>query len=656
VIRDISARKAFEQELRAKSRLIESTLENMDQGLIMIDADGRVVVCNRRAIDLIGFPAELMARQPHFREVRRYQMENREFAQSDADFQRWIEEGGPMPDQPFYERVRPNGTVVEVRTVPLEGGGVVRTYTDITARRQAELARRESEERYRLLAENASDMIILRVVGGPRRYVSPACLSMLGYTAEEFLPIATQTLVHPDDCARVIGIYSRLCPQCPEIRDVHRLRHKDGRWVWVEGAFRLMDGGAEPMVLASIRDVTDRQLQAEQLKTAKEVAEDLLRKAQAASEAKTDFLASMSHEIRTPLNSILGFTNLVLEGEGLTAEQRRQIEQVRGSGQALLTVVNDVLDFSKIEAGQVELDPQPFALRALLDNAVSIVRGIAMERGIPISLELDPALPANVVGDADRLRQILLNLLNNAVKFTPQGEVTLAVRRTEEGLHFAVADTGIGIPSDKLPRLFERFTQVDSSIRRQFGGTGLGLAICKRLVTLMGGEIGVWSREGEGSTFWFEVRLPEGAAPTPLASLLPQQKPVRPVDILLVEDVDINQELARLILEKAGHRVDVASDGAEAIEAVRKKCYDIVLMDVQMPVMDGITATDRIRRMDGPQASMPIIAMTANVLPEQIARFKEAGMDDHVGKPFQATELLATIARWTNQSRLRTAS
>ncbi|HEV2559439.1 MAG TPA: PAS domain S-box protein [Microvirga sp.] len=656
VIRDVSSRRIIEEELRAKSELLETTLESMDQGLIMIDAAGHIVVCNRRAIDLMGFPPELMARRPHFRELRRYQAERGEYVQSGSAFQRWIDEGGPMPDEPLYERVRPNGAVVEVRTVPLPGGGVVRTYTDITARRQAERASRENEERYRLLAENASDIIMLRAVGGPRRYVSPACRAVLGYTPEEFLELPTPELVHPDDLPRVMSIYDRLSPGNPEVRDAHRLRHKDGRWVWVEGAFRLMSGGSEPTVLAALRDVTDRQLQAEQLKTAKDMAEDLARKAQAASEAKSEFLASMSHEIRTPLNSILGFTGLVLDGGSLNPEDRRYIEQVRGSGHALLTVVNDVLDFSKIEAGQVELNPQPFALGELLDNAVSIVRGIALERGIPIALEAATDLPAAVIGDADRLRQILLNLLNNAVKFTRQGWVTLAVRRCAGGLHFTVTDTGIGIPADKLPRLFERFTQVDNSISRQYGGTGLGLAISKRLVTLMGGEIGVESRAGEGSTFWFRVPLAESLTPA-----LPARRPAadgaaRPAHILLVEDVAINQELARLILEKAGHRVDVAGDGAEAVEAVRRTAYDLVLMDVQMPVMDGIAATGRIRRLGGAHAALPIVAMTANVLPDQVARFRQAGMDDHVGKPFQAAELLATVARWATSSRLDRAS
>jgi len=650
VIRDVSDRKAVEDELRRKSHLLETTLENMDQGLIMVDADERVVVCNQRAIDLMDFPADLMATCPSYREVRRRQAEKGEYAGADPEFQKWIDAGALLPERLTYERVRPNGTILEVRTVPLACGGIVRTYTDISARRKAEQAGHESESRYRLLAENASDIIVLRPLGGALRYVSPACYSMLGYSCDEFMALSPEQLIHPDDHAKVAAIHRDLCSGRSEIRHVHRLRHKDGSWVWVEAAFKLMGEGDSPMVLAALRDVTERQNQAEELKAAKEEAETLLRKAQEASQAKSDFLASMSHEVRTPLNSIIGFTNLVLESGRLGPEPRRHLEQVKGAASALLTVVDDVLDFSKIEAGQVELEPQPFALRAVVENAASIVRGIAGERGIPIEVAVEADLPGIVVGDADRLRQILLNLLNNAVKFTPQGRVRLEVRSRGGRVRFSVTDTGIGIAPQKLSRLFERFYQVDSSIRRKFGGTGLGLAISKKLVELMGGAMGATSREGEGSTFWFEVALPHSGRPFPSAQAGPHASVSRPARILLVEDVDINQELARLILERAGHQVDVAFDGGEALNALQKAAYDLILMDVQMPVMDGITATERIRAMAGPLASIPIIAMTANVLPDQIATFRRAGMNDHVGKPFQVGELLAAVARWTRRS------
>lgn len=387
--------------------------------------------------------------------------------------------------------------------------------------------------------------------------------------------------------------------------------------------------------------------------------------AERASAAKSEFLAAMSHEIRTPLNGILGYANLLLERSRHDPEDRRRLELIRVSGEALLTVVNDVLDVSKIEAGQFELDPLPFSLTELIDDTVAIMRGSALKSAIAIETRIDPRLPGTVVGDANRLRQVLFNLLNNAVKFTPAGSVTLTVRyegqhplasgETAELLRFEIVDTGIGIAPTQRHRLFKPFSQVDGSISRRFGGSGLGLAICHRLVSMMGGEIGVDSTEGVGSTFWFTLALPRGAAaPAEAASGSPDgEGPASavPARILLVEDVPINQTLACAVLEAQGYRVDVASDGAEAIAAIEAASgtadpYAVVLMDVQMPGMDGLTATRRIRAMTGPAASLPIVAMTANVLDGQVQELIAAGMDDHVGKPFKRIHLCAAIERW----------
>jgi CheY-like chemotaxis protein len=359
----------------------------------------------------------------------------------------------------------------------------------------------------------------------------------------------------------------------------------------------------------------------------------------------------MSHEIRTPLNSILGFTGLILDRPDLDPEVMRQVHLIQGSGAALLTIVNDILDFSKIEAGQIDLDPHSFGTEALIGNTLSIVRGLAGAKRLAIRADIDPDLPPWLIGDEDRLRQILLNFLNNAIKFTREGHVTLAVRveaSTPEGetVRFSVVDTGIGIPKAKQHRLFQRFSQVDGSIRREFGGTGLGLAISKRLVELMGGTIGVESEERQGSTFWFTVTLPRGEPGARMSAAASDVQPAsRKARILLAEDVEVNQEIARAVLESAGHTVDVVSDGSEAIMAVQENAYDLVLMDVQMPVVDGVMATHRIRELDGPARDVPIIAMTANVLPEQVAKFRRAGMSGHVGKPFKREELYDAIER-----------
>ncbi|NGM37807.1 response regulator [Methylobacterium sp. DB0501] len=515
----------------------------------------------------------------------------------------------------------------------------------LTRHRDLEEARRAAgmlsagEARYRLLAENTSELIVLAHDDGRRSYVSPAVRRLLGYMPEEAAAMRLRDCVHREDLALLVTQARRLAAGETQVSVVCRARHRSGSWVWVEGAFRRIPGAApgEPAIIATFRDVGERQRHARALEEARITAER-------ASQAKTDFLASMSHEIRTPLNGVIGYADLLLADRTLPGRHRRYVDRIAAAGGALLTVVDDILDFSRIEAGGIALAEVPFAPAALIDNAASIVRGLSEPKGLALDVALDATVPDWVRGDPDRLRQILLNLLNNAVKFTPAGRVAVRVEAEGGTLRFSVSDTGIGIAPEQHGRLFQRFSQVDGSIRRQYGGSGLGLAICKGLVDLMGGTIGVESRPGAGSTFWFRVRLP--ACPAPAAEeAAGRPEPVRPARLLLVEDVPINQDLARAVLEADGHSVDVAGDGAAAIEAVRAKPYDLVLMDVQMPGMDGITATRAIRALPEPVGTVPIVAMTANVLPAQLETFRAAGMDGHVGKPFKRAELAAAIAR-----------
>ena len=367
----------------------------------------------------------------------------------------------------------------------------------------------------------------------------------------------------------------------------------------------------------------------------------------AANAAKTEFLATMSHEIRTPMNSILGFTKLVIATPGLPGEVQRRLGLIDSAGASLLTVVNDILDFSKVEAGEVELHLAPVGLARLVEDAVAIADEPAQRKGLDLTLRATGVSDQVYFADEMRIRQVILNLLNNGVKFTPDGSVELAVEVCEgphiDTVRFTITDTGVGIPLDRRNRLFERFSQVDSSVARTYGGTGLGLAICKGLVELMDGLIGVRSAPGRGSSFWFEVPLSRCDADLDAAQA--ESESVSGARVLLVDDHPMNRELGSTLLTLLGCEVALAENGADAVEAARAGGFDLILMDVHMPVMDGLAATRAIRALPGPVAHTPIIAMTADVLPEHVERCRMAGMVDHVAKPIGVEALHAALAR-----------
>jgi signal transduction histidine kinase/CheY-like chemotaxis protein len=378
--------------------------------------------------------------------------------------------------------------------------------------------------------------------------------------------------------------------------------------------------------------------------------------AEAAARAKSDFLAAMSHEIRTPLNGVLGIAAL-LNRSSLTAEQRNWVRIILQSGDALMSVINDVLDFSKLESGAVELDPVPINLAATVHATVEVVELQARGKALDLHVELSPDIPQWVSVDGTRLRQVLFNLLGNAVKFTDRGKITFALRSADaisaapddaadSRLRFEIRDTGIGISPEAQQRLFRMFSQVDASINRRFGGTGLGLAICKKIVEAMGGTIGVESEEGVGSCFWFEIDAPP--SPMPANAVTEGQIGFSTTvsrNILLVEDMPVNQIVARGMLASLGHKVAVANDGIEALEMLNTSSYDLVLMDMQMPRMNGLDTTKAIREMDGSFAKLPIIAMTANAFHSDRNLCLAAGMNDFVAKPIELEELAAAIRR-----------
>ncbi|MFI4975380.1 MAG: PAS domain S-box protein [Caulobacterales bacterium] len=550
---------------------------------------------------------------------------------------------------------RPNG---EVRHVMSNGaaernaaGEVVTVFgifMDVTDAHARELALRESEAHLRMLAEHSTDLVIWMSPGGTILYASPS-VKGFGYAPDDVLGRKTIDFVHPDDRERAADIIRELFANQSVDRTVrreYRVRTRDGRYVWLEGNPTLILGaeGRVTSAVTSYRDVSARHQLEDDLLDAK-------LRAEAAAEAKAEFLANMSHEIRTPLTGIIGFSGLLGEIDDLPETAKTYVRRITTSGEALLAVVNDILDFSKLEAGQVVLDPQPFDLRRFFADTLSIFSELAAAKLLDLRLEVDSAAPATIEADSARLRQVLVNLLSNAIKFTDQGQVrvTATYEAADQQLWVAVADTGAGVPEDKLGRLFQRFSQVDGSVSRRHGGTGLGLSICRNLVELMGGEIDVSSTLGAGSTFRFHIaaaRADDAAVDADLAAVAAQTD-VPPSSILIVDDLDVNRELIGAVLRAMGHSVEEAASGAEAVKAAISHPFDLIFMDLQMPGMDGFASARAIRNLASANRLTPIVALSANVLPEHVEASAAAGMNDHVAKPIAPAELVAALSRWS---------
>ena len=790
---DVTERRQAEQQLREQSTYLHTLIEASPIGIVAENASGKIELTNRAFRELFGYQSEELQNKSIDEVVA-----PADLRVSASLLTRQVLDGNSL--HAVVQRRHKDGHLIDVEAfgVPFVMDGVLRgqfgLYSDITQRIKAERALKESEQLFRTLSAAAPVGIFLDDGKGNCLYVNAHWMEMTGLTAAEAMGTGWHAAVHPEDRERVSEEWTAATGAGKFFECAYRYTSKSGKIVRVEVIARAISasGDASQGYIGVVQDVTEKYLAAERLREAKEAAE-------AASKTKSEFLANMSHEIRTPMNGIIGMTELALDTD-LTPPQREYLGMVKSSADSLLGIINDILDFSKVEAGRLELECLPFSLLDTIEDALHPLALRAQQKGLELTWSIEGDIPELVSGDATRLRQVLINLAGNAVKFTKAGNISVKALRLDspEGqvaIRFCVRDTGIGIPPEKHQQIFEAFSQVDSSTTREFGGTGLGLSISARLVKLMGGEMGLQSALGEGSEFFFTARFATVAddQTTPvavlnpdlrgkrvlvvddnqvnrdlLAGLLPKwglepvltseghealaaiagsiergqpfplvlldrnmpgmdgyevarrirlvapqdgpiiiilsssalaadteiarqlgifrqlSKPLRraslreaiglalgvpsrsvspprsesasvarpPLSLLLVEDNPVNQKLGLHMLRKMGHQVTLAADGHQAVDAVRSRSFDLILMDIQMPVLSGIDATRAIREWERKQlcARTPIIAMTAHAMAGDAERFLALGMDGYVSKPVRVSLLDAEIHRLTHSN------
>jgi PAS domain S-box-containing protein len=515
---------------------------------------------------------------------------------------------------------------------------------DLALPKQTEEALRRRERRYHSFVDVTNQFAWVTNANGEVMEDVPTLRKFTGQTYEQANGAGWSAALHPDDLHRTLEVWKRAVSTKTFYEVEYRMRRHDGiyRLMLARGVPILDDAGNVVEWVGTCIDITERKAAEEALKQAKVAAE-------AANEAKSQFLANISHELRTPMNAILGMVDLALPKQ-TDSTARDFLRTAKESADLLLALLNDLLDSAKIEARKLELEVAPFSLRHVLDQTTQVLAVRASEKGISFSCRLPAEVPDGLVGDQVRLRQVLLNLAGNGIKFTDRGEivVSVCVESQDAGevcLKFAVRDTGIGIQGSELGRVFQPFAQADPSTTRRFGGTGLGLTIASSLVGMMGGRMWVESEPGQGSTFYFTIRLPLAkqplSEPEPSTDILPAA--ASRLRILLVEDNPANQKLAVYVLRERGHTVDIAGDGQQALCLAQENRHDVILMDVQMPGMDGLEATKAIRAREDSNRRVPIIAMTAHAMQGDRDRCLAAGMDGYLSKPINAREMIALL-------------
>ncbi|HUL10171.1 MAG TPA: PAS-domain containing protein [Candidatus Acidoferrum sp.] len=655
-------------ERRATTVRLQGAIDALREGLTIVDGSGRLVLVNQRMADIYPELRDHMVPGRRLEDALQVGAERGIFDLDGAT------PGGWVAQQMRYHRALEtdvelalrDGRCLLVSERRAENGDIVTTRIDIThlkrqqqALRAAEQRAREVEQLLRDGIESMSEAFALfdsddRLVICNEKYRTMhgelAPLIGPGVSFEEIIRASAEAGHVAEAAGRVEAWVAERMARHRHPTEPFEHQLANGRW-WLIDERRTGDGG----VVGVRTDITRLKLQeavqrhsAARMRRLAAAADAERERAEAANRAKSDFLAVMSHEIRSPLNGIIGYTDLLLDSR-LDPRQREQVRVVRQCGNALLTVIDDILDFSKIEAGKLDLANDPFDLQEALAGVAAITGAAAANKGLRLTVAVADGVPRGLCGDEHRLRQILLNLVSNAVKFTERGGIDIAVEAVtatpdRARLRFTVSDTGIGIPLDAQQRLFDAFYQVEGTYRRKVGGTGLGLAICSKLVALMGGEIGVQSMPDMGSRFSFTAEFGRSAQRAPLGETATAVAEAdTPLHILLVDDLDLNREVATALLTQAGHTVDTAQDGAAAVAAVAAKTYDLVLMDVQMPVMDGYEATTRIRSLPAGKRDIPILAMTAYATRQDIERCALVGMNGHIAKPIDRRTLLTAI-------------
>ncbi len=684
--RQLRRREQAEAALRtseAEFRLLSDAASDM---VSRVNARGQRTYVSPAVSRVIGMTAEAFAATPVLNLVV---AEDRPAAQANLAK---LMSGEPLQETNEFRVCRADGAKrwieVAANTIidPQTGSpaGYVASWRDVTDRKVAEQRLVESEERYRLLAESASDVITCLDLNLRRTYVSPASHAVLGYEPHELIGVPPGRSVHPDDAPLVAERFRRMLEGLFE-RDVltNRVRHKSGYYIWVEAKISLMRDpvtGKPASILCIVRDISDRKAAADQLLAANQdlerVSSNLARArdaAERASAAKSRFLASVSHELRTPLNGIMGYAELLQIEGGLNQAQAARVDAMRAAGQHLLSLITGVLDLSEIEAGRLDLHPTVTNLDDLMMDCMALVRPLAQRKGLDLVNQAAPEAgpqarrPMMIMVDATRLRQILVNLLGNAVKFTDVGSVAVRYNQANSGrFSIEVVDTGPGIAPDQQWRLFQEFERLDGSVSRNVEGAGLGLALSHRLATALGGTISYSDNPTGGSIFTLELPAtqaeevtssnPKGDPASAGLVAVPGVGTGSALRVLIVDDVGINRDIAASFLAAAGHQPTCAECGEEGVAMASEQDFDAVLMDVRMPDIDGREATRRIRALDGRRGQVPIVALTAQAFADEVAECRRAGMDDHLAKPFSQPALLSTLSRAVDAAAARSRS